>query len=67
MRDSFLRRTAVLFPRQIDMKMGPGETKESVGFVSANASFGDWKLFRRDRFKWRCRVRPRTNFASPCR
>jgi hypothetical protein len=47
--------------------MGAGETKESVGFVSANASFGDWKLFRRDHFKCHCRVRPRTNFASPCR
>jgi len=67
MRDSFLRRTAVLFPRQIDTKMGPGETKESVGFVSANASFGDWKLFRRDRFKCLRRVPSRTNFASPCR
>jgi hypothetical protein len=46
--------------------MGAGETKESVEFVSANASFGDWKLFRHDRFKCHCRG-PRTNFASPCR
>jgi hypothetical protein len=44
--------------------MGAGETKKSVGFVSANASFGDWKFFHRDRFKCHCRVRPRRRLSS---
>jgi hypothetical protein len=41
-----------------------GETKESVGFVSANASFGDRKLFCRERFNCLRQVRLSTNFAS---